>query len=144
MTSIATTQIADNTPGDATVYDPSAALFERFAPAALALCNLARTELGLEPLVRLPRPRYRSPWDNVLTDAVRAGIAGTRPRDMAPEIEATAEALFCHWPWESLALSHTRDSQSYMALLEAGARPPQAARRRGRRARGRCVGRRRP
>jgi hypothetical protein len=52
---------------------------------------------------------------------------------MAPEIEATAEALWCHWPWESLALSHTRDSQSYMALLEAGARPPEPSRRRGRR-----------
>jgi len=128
----APTALADAAPANgADVYDPTAELFIRFAPAVLALCNLARAELGLEPLARLSRPRYRSPWDNVLVDAVRAGMAGTRPRDMAPEIEATAEALYCHWPWESLALPHTRDSQSYMALLEAGARPPAPARRRG-------------
>ena len=54
-------------------------------------------------------------------EAVRQDIHGTRPRDMRPEVEATAEGLWLHFPWEdTLCLAHTPDSQSFMALLEAG------------------------
>jgi len=116
-----------------TLPNPAAALFERFTPAALDLVNRARGEIGLPAIGAIGRPRWRSPWDNVLVEGVRQGMHGTRPRDMRPEVEATAEGLWVHFPWEdTLRLEHTPDSQSFVALLEAGVGRTDG-RRRGRR-----------
>ena len=127
-----------------TIPKPAAALFERFTPAALDLVNRARDEIGLPAIGALGRPRWLSPWDNVLVEGVRQGMHGTRPRDTRPTVEATAEALRLHFFWEdsqTLELEHTPDSQSFVALLEAGVGQT-CGRRRGRRGGARSQARR--